>query len=150
MFASNGALTETIKKRLIVEGGLNGVINNELTKIALKNKICYKSETTVAGCASEILSDLLLFHSVNGALVPIWESGNIFSSRIATRIGNRMHAELLMMIELLLPGMGIFYYGEEIGLRDLSRSHEVFLYIVSEIVNSNATLFKHFPKKMLE
>lgn len=120
LFASNGALTEVVKKRLVLEGGLNGVINNELTKIALRNKICYKSETTVAGCANEILADLLLFHSANRAIMPIWESGNVFSSRIATRIGSRIHAEMMMMIQLLLPGINIFYYGEEIGLSDLT------------------------------
>lgn len=120
IFASPENIKEEHKRQLIESGRLDGVVNTELTKIALKNKICYESENSVAGCVSEILSDLLLFHSTSrGEMVwPIWACSNSFNPRLATRIGSRRHAELITMLQLMLPGTSIFYYGQEIGLKD--------------------------------
>uniref|UniRef100_A0A914BUM8 alpha-glucosidase n=1 Tax=Acrobeloides nanus TaxID=290746 RepID=A0A914BUM8_9BILA len=119
LFASPEPLREEHKKLLIYDAKLDGIINTELTKVALQNKICYESEHHVAGCANEILSDLLSFHNEHSDIIPIWQFGNSFVSRVASRVGSRSHAELLALIQLILPGANIFYYGEEIALRDI-------------------------------
>ena len=90
-------------------------------RIAKANKICYESENNVAGCSNEILSDLLVFHAYDG-VYPVWELGNAFTSRLATRVQSRVHGELLTMIQMLLPGTSMVYYGEEIGLKDSESS----------------------------
>ncbi|TGZ32847.1 Uncharacterized protein DBV15_11689 [Temnothorax longispinosus] len=46
-----------------------------------------------------------------------WVVGNHDKSRLATRYG-RQRAEALTMITLLLPGVGVTYNGEEIGMED--------------------------------
>ncbi|KAI1728416.1 alpha amylase, catalytic domain-containing protein [Ditylenchus destructor] len=124
LFASPENIREQHKRQIIAQGHLDSVVNIELTKIALKNKICYESENTVAGCTNEIISDLLLFHSTNrGEMVqPMWTVDNSFTSRLATRIGSRRHAELVTMMQLMLPGANIIYYGQERGLKDISKN----------------------------
>ena len=120
LFASPLNLHESIKRRLVLEGGLDGVVNTELTRVALKNKICYQSEQSVAGCVNEIMADLLLYHSQQPlrSVWPVWQASDAFTQRLATRVGSRRHAELIYMLELVLPGMSIVYYGEEMGLKD--------------------------------
>uniref|UniRef100_A0A915DEY3 alpha-glucosidase n=1 Tax=Ditylenchus dipsaci TaxID=166011 RepID=A0A915DEY3_9BILA len=126
IFASPENTKEEYKNRLVKDGGLSAVVNTELTQVALKNKICYESENSVAGCVNEILSDLLLFHAANRLqhIWPMWITGNSFTSRLATRVGSRNHGELITMLQLILPGTNIFYYGEEIGLRDVADNLE--------------------------
>ena len=120
LFASPEHLTEEQKRRLVEEGQLDTVVNTELTNVALKNRVCYESENSVAGCTNEILSDLLIFYEDNEEIVPIWQFGDPFISRLATRMnGSRVHAELLTFVQLLLPGASLVYYGDEIALRDV-------------------------------
>ena len=73
LFASPEPLREEHKKLLIYDAKLDGIINTEFTKVALQNKICYESEHHVAGCANEILSDLLSFHNEHSDIIPIWQ-----------------------------------------------------------------------------
>ncbi|VDN43265.1 unnamed protein product [Gongylonema pulchrum] len=102
----------------MVASGLNSVINYELGNIGKDNKICHHAEGNVAGCVHEILSDVVLFHTTND--VPaMWEFGNPHLSRIASRVQSQQQAELLTMVQLLLPGTNSIYYGEEIGMLDL-------------------------------
>ncbi|XP_011702147.1 PREDICTED: alpha-glucosidase-like isoform X2 [Wasmannia auropunctata] len=46
-----------------------------------------------------------------------WVAGNHDNSRLVTRYG-RQRAEAVTMITLLLPGVGVTYNGEEIGMED--------------------------------
>src|SRR5690606_24680082 len=117
LIASPEPIKEDQKRLLQQEAGLDAIVNTELLRIAKANKICYESENNVAGCSNEILSDLLVFHAYDG-VYPIWELGNAFTSRVATRVKSRIHGELLTMIQMLLPGTSMVYYGEEIGLKD--------------------------------
>lgn len=48
-----------------------------------------------------------------------FQFGNPYVSRLASRVQSRAQAEALTMLQLLLPGSNNFYYGEEIGMRDL-------------------------------
>jgi len=96
------------------------VINYELASVQRSSKICHqRSEDTVAGCVHEILSDVLMFHSNNPNVWPMWELGNSQLSRLASRVESRIRAELLTMLQLMLPGTNTFYYGEELGMRNL-------------------------------
>lgn len=112
--ASPEPLKEDGKRLLQTEAGLDAIVTTELDNIALSNKICYASENSVAGCTNEIISDLLVFHTTTGVF-PVWEYGNPYTDRISSRVHNRIHAELLMMIQLMLPGTSMIYYGDEIG-----------------------------------
>lgn len=49
----------------------------------------------------------------------VFQFGNPGLSRIASRINSQSQAELLTMIQLLLPGTNNIYYGDEIGMIDL-------------------------------
>jgi glycosidase len=44
--------------------------------------------------------------------------GNAQNERLSSRTSSRLHAELLLMVELLLPGTPILYYGDELGVQD--------------------------------
>lgn len=92
-------------------------MNTELTNIALKNDICSKADETIAGCTNEILFDLLDFY-LKKKIWPIWMLGNSFTSRLASRLKSHLSAELLMMLEMTLPGTQIHYYGDELGMKD--------------------------------
>uniref|UniRef100_A0AC34QGQ1 Alpha-glucosidase n=1 Tax=Panagrolaimus sp. JU765 TaxID=591449 RepID=A0AC34QGQ1_9BILA len=122
LIASPEPIKEEQKRMLQTEAGLDAVVNTELLKIAQSNKICYESENNVANCFNEILADLLIFHTLDG-VHPVWELGNALTSRVATRIRSRIHAELMTMIQMMLPGTSFVYYGEEIGIRDSEWSH---------------------------
>ncbi|EPB68345.1 alpha amylase, catalytic domain protein [Ancylostoma ceylanicum] len=118
LFASREEAKEKDKKQL-VQSGLDSVINYELSKIEKNSDICHKNEGTVATCVHEILSDILLFHTNNPSVWPQWEFGNQHISRIASRVESRAHAELLLMLQLILPGTNNFYYGDELGMKNL-------------------------------
>ncbi|KJH50546.1 alpha amylase, catalytic domain protein [Dictyocaulus viviparus] len=120
LFASRDDAKEKDKKQL-VSSGLDSVINYELSKVRKDSDICNRNDG-IAVCAHEILSDILLFHSNNPAVWPQWEFGNPWVSRLASRVESRAHAELLLMLQLLLPGTNNFYYGDELGMKDLQNS----------------------------
>ncbi|CAI4233355.1 unnamed protein product [Auanema sp. JU1783] len=118
LFASREEAKEK-DKLLLASSGLNTIINYEFGRIEKDSDICHRTEGTVATCVHEILSDVLLFHSNHEEVWPQWEFGNPYVSRVATRVGSRIHAELLSMLQLVLPGTNNVYYGEELGMRDL-------------------------------
>uniref|UniRef100_A0A914WQE2 alpha-glucosidase n=1 Tax=Plectus sambesii TaxID=2011161 RepID=A0A914WQE2_9BILA len=107
-------------KLALVNAGLNTVINYELGKVKLGTSVCPAGESTVTKCVNEILADVVAVHNLNEDFTPMWEFGNPFASRLASRVGSRSQAEVLTMLQLLLPGSNNFYYGEEIGMRDLT------------------------------
>jgi glycosidase len=118
LMTSPEPLKEERKILLQTDAGLDAIVTTELDNIALSNKICYASENSVAGCTNEIISDLLVFHSSTG-VYPVWEFGNPYTDRISSRVHNKIHAELLMMIQLLLPGTSMIYYGDELGTNNV-------------------------------
>ena len=46
--------------------------------------------------------------------------GNVDTSRVVTRMGDSQYVSVLNMMLLTLPGTPIVYYGEEIGMKDVS------------------------------
>ncbi|PIO75876.1 hypothetical protein TELCIR_02071 [Teladorsagia circumcincta] len=118
LFASREEAKEKDKKQLTTSG-LDSVINYELGHVSKNSEICHRSEGSVATCVHEILSDILLFHHNNPAVWPQWEFGNAWLSRLASRVDSRAHAELLIMTQLMLPGSNSFYYGDELGMKNL-------------------------------
>uniref|UniRef100_A0AC35TYG0 Alpha-glucosidase n=1 Tax=Rhabditophanes sp. KR3021 TaxID=114890 RepID=A0AC35TYG0_9BILA len=120
IFTSADEMTEEEKKNIGVNGGLDALVNYELGKVEKDSSICYKMESSIAGCVNEILSDVLLFHNNNPDLVPVWEFGNPYIPRITTRVQSTVHSEILTMLQLMLPGSNLFYYGDIIGMRDFS------------------------------
>uniref|UniRef100_A0A0N5C2H6 alpha-glucosidase n=1 Tax=Strongyloides papillosus TaxID=174720 RepID=A0A0N5C2H6_STREA len=120
IFTSADDMTENEKKQLGVNGGLDALVNYELGNVEKDSKICYKLESTVAGCVNEILSDILIFHNNNPQIVPIWEFGNPSTTRLSTRVTSRLNSEILIMIQMMLPGSNMFYYGDIIGIKNLN------------------------------
>lgn len=66
----------------------------------------------------------------NGRLVPdrfpsygisnvVFQFGNPWLSRLASRVDSRAHSQLLIMLQLVLPGSNSFYYGDELGMKNL-------------------------------
>jgi len=112
-------------KKLLIASGLDAVVNYELGPIERNGRVC-KLGDNVAECYHEILSDVLLFHTLNPNIWPLWELGNPFLNRVATRAKSRNHAELMTMMQLLLPGTNLLYYGEEIGMQNLDNETQPF------------------------
>ncbi|GMT13450.1 hypothetical protein PFISCL1PPCAC_4747, partial [Pristionchus fissidentatus] len=119
VFASLEDSKEKDKRRLVSHLHLNSLVNYELTRVEKNTKICHKNEGNVGLCTYEILADLLLFHSLHDDVIPAWEFGNPSTDRLASRVGSRKHSELLLMVQLLLPGSNAIYYGDELGMRNL-------------------------------
>ncbi|VDM08944.1 unnamed protein product [Wuchereria bancrofti] len=117
LFAARDNAREEEKKELVLSG-LNLVINYELGSIGKDNEICHRTEDNVAECIHEILTELVHFHSTNN-ISAMWEFGSPQLSRIASRVKSQQQAELLTMLQLLLPGTSSIYYGDEIGMIDL-------------------------------
>ncbi|CAG9540596.1 unnamed protein product [Cercopithifilaria johnstoni] len=117
LFATRDNTRENEKKELVLNG-LNLVINYELGSIGKDNQICHLTEGNVAGCIHEVLTELISFHEANN-ISAMWEFGNPELSRIASRVKSPQQAEMLSMLQLLLPGTISIYYGDEIGMMDL-------------------------------
>lgn len=120
LFADRKDATEDDKRKL-VNSGLNSVVNYELGTISDSSEICGGTDQ-IGSCTHEILSDILIFHNESPEIVPFWQFGNSELPRLASRVHSRAQAELLSMIQFLLPGANSFYYGEEIGMRNLINS----------------------------
>ncbi|CAK5075310.1 unnamed protein product [Meloidogyne enterolobii] len=138
LFASHAHLSEASKRLLIEHASLNLIVNTELQSLASGNLICSSKNkgNNIGECANEIIADLLIFHkndeerSATGLVEkdedrvkvwPVWNFGNAFTPRLASRVGSRIIAEILIHLILILPGTPLLYYGEEIGQKDLSR-----------------------------
>uniref|UniRef100_A0A0N5B193 alpha-glucosidase n=1 Tax=Syphacia muris TaxID=451379 RepID=A0A0N5B193_9BILA len=115
LFADRKDATEDDKRKL-VNSGLNSVVNYELGTISDSSEICGGTDQ-IGSCTHEILSDILIFHNESPEIF-----GNSELPRLASRVHSRAQAELLSMIQFLLPGANSFYYGEEIGMRNLINS----------------------------
>lgn len=116
LFTSCEHLSEKTKLLLVEEGGIDAIVNTELRKLEMGNKVCSKTTLSIAECTNEILCDLLLFHENHERSVwPIWSYGNAFTSRLVSRVKSIAVSELLMLLELILPGTPMIYYGEEVG-----------------------------------
>ncbi|MCP9262136.1 Neutral and basic amino acid transport protein rBAT [Dirofilaria immitis] len=109
LFATRDNANENEKKELILSG-LDSVISYELGSIGKDSKICHLTEGNIAGCIHEILTELMHFHATKISLQ---------CGRIASRVKSQQQAELLSMLQLLLPGTNSIYYGDEIGMLDL-------------------------------
>ncbi|VDK51744.1 unnamed protein product [Anisakis simplex] len=118
IYASRDNAKENDKKQLAASG-LDSVINYELGMVGKANQICYSNEDSIAGCVHELLSDVLAFHKDNDQVIPMWEFGSPSLPRLTSRVQSAKQAEMLTMLQLLLPGTNSFYYGEEIGMHDL-------------------------------
>ncbi|KAL3091099.1 hypothetical protein niasHT_027859 [Heterodera trifolii] len=125
LFTSHEHLSEALKVRLVDEVGLDAVVNTELRDLALGNRVCANKTAhavpamSVAECANEILADLLLFHQSFTNVWPLWSVGGPFARRLTSRVDGKVYAELIMLLQLTLPGTTIIYYGDELGLRDV-------------------------------
>lgn len=99
---------ESIKHNLIYEAGLNLVVNDALKKLT--------PDCANARCIRARLEEQLDFHVRFNETWPMWEFGNPYSERIATRIGgDREHVELMTLLLLLMPGRG--RVGVGVGVR---------------------------------
>lgn len=66
-----------------------------------------------------IVGDILQFHNERRDRVwPLWQFSNAETERLASRTSSRLQAELLLMVELLLPGTPILFYGDELGVQN--------------------------------
>ncbi|KAL3092252.1 hypothetical protein niasHT_028130 [Heterodera trifolii] len=123
IFTSHEHLSEALKVRLVDEVGMDAVVDTELRDLALGNRVCANKTAqavpamSVAECANEILADLLLFHQSFTNVWPLWSVGGPFARRLASRVDGKVYAELIMLLQLALPGTPIIYYGDELGLR---------------------------------
>jgi alpha-glucosidase len=61
---------------------------------------------------------------MQGKLRPFYCFGNHDQSRIASRFGTKQ-ARLIAMLQLTLPGIPVVYYGDELGMHDVSISPEL-------------------------
>jgi len=97
-------------------------LHTEMRKLAIGNKICSKEEASIAEYANEIVADLLFFHQQSDGNDeknwPIWSFESQFCPRLAKKVGGRAVDEFLILLELILTGTPLIYFGEEIGRED--------------------------------
>jgi len=62
----------------------------------------------------------------------ILQLGSVDTSRVVSRMGGSHYVNALNMLLLTLPGTPIVYYGEEIGMKDVSLNSAV---CANEVVN---------------
>ncbi|KAJ8673808.1 hypothetical protein QAD02_005070 [Eretmocerus hayati] len=81
------------------------------------------TNTSTAEETKEIISAWL--NAIPEGEVTNWIAGNHDNHRIASRYGkNGERADQMTMITMILPGIAMVYYGEEIGMRDRPMSWE--------------------------
>jgi neutral and basic amino acid transporter 1 len=91
------------------EGELNFVINKQLVGV---------DHTCDGSCIYDKLKEVNDFHSSHNKTWPMWEIGNPYTSRVASRVKSRERGELMNMLLLTLPGSINTYYGDEMGMED--------------------------------
>lgn len=136
---------ESDKIKFGEKASMDGVLNSELLRIAVGNKICERHPDSIADCANEVIGDILQFHDERHDRVwPLWQFANAQTERLASRTSSRLQAELLLMVELLLPGTPILFYGDELFVQDaqdmvsLKLVAQVRLFLEIPTKNSNA------------
>ena len=73
------------------------------------------------GCDANCVKDTVNLGLKNeGDLLSNWETGNRDTSRLATRMNGETYTDIINMMLLTLPGTAFTYYGEEIGMVDVS------------------------------
>lgn len=90
-------------------GDVDYVINNELVSI---------DANCGAACMYNHLNDAIEFQARFNSSWPMWEVGHPYVSRLASRLGGRDRADLIMMLLMTLPGSVNVYAGDEIGMRN--------------------------------
>lgn len=92
------------------ERQLNLVMNNYFTEVPKGGQLGENTNKTVVEYQ----------RSVPHFAWPSWIFGTTESSRLASRYGLPELSSLFIVLQLSLPGCPIFYYGDEIGLKDRS------------------------------
>jgi glycosidase len=96
------------KNILIGNDGLDYVINTELTDV---------DDKCDAKCIRDKLVKTHEYHGTNNQSWPVWEIGNPYVDRLASRFGGRRDkAELFQMLLFMLEGSINTYYGDELGM----------------------------------
>lgn len=133
---------ESDKIKFGEKASMDGVLNSELLRIAVGNKICERHPDSIADCANEVIGDILQFHDERHDRVwPLWQFANAQTERLASRTSSRLQAELLLMVELLLPGTPILFYGDELFVQDAQDM--VSLQLVAQV----KTIFRNTHKE---
>lgn len=109
-------LANSNKRDFIENSGINYMINEHLTEIS--NDTC-PGKGAMAKCVHNGLSAAMAEHDAYNTTWPMWEIGTEHVSRVNTRMSK--YGELMVMLELMLPGSLNFYYGDEIGMTDLTK-----------------------------
>jgi len=60
--------------------------------------------------------------------------GNIDTSRVVSRMGDSEYVNVLNMLLLTLPGTPIVYYGEEIGMKDVTLNPDDCAQVYTELL----------------
>lgn len=72
-----------------------------------------------AACVRQLISDWIDVASQDD-LWSNWQLGNVDTSRVVSRMGDSKFVNVLNMLLLTLPGTPIVYYGEEIGMKNVT------------------------------
>uniref|UniRef100_A0A1I7SV42 alpha-glucosidase n=1 Tax=Bursaphelenchus xylophilus TaxID=6326 RepID=A0A1I7SV42_BURXY len=134
-YASMDNIGEMEKLRLGQKAGLDAVLNSELLKIAVGNRICEKTPDSISDCTNEVIGDILQFYQSADDIWPMWQFGDADTERLASRTRSRLQAELLQMVQLLLPGTPIVYYGDMVGAKEVKAMVRVDLLPSVDIPN---------------
>ena len=73
-----------------------------------------------------------ILHCSVQMLMCVFQLGSVDTSRVVSRMGDSQYVSALNMLLLTLPGTAIVYYGEEIGMKNVSLNAAV---CANEVVN---------------
>lgn len=127
---------QNFKRAFIVEGPYDNqkiasyyLHENEANAhLALNFQLCCLSKSNQTGFSlSKTIQNLIDdFHSkIPVNCWPNWQLGNHDLNRIASRIGSQ-NVNLANVLNLLIGGTAVVYYGEEIGMQDLPEEYLKF------------------------
>lgn len=88
-----------------------------LADLSVNSKFTKQAKFTGTVLKNEINAYLGEVNGVQGW--PNWVLGNRDTERIASRLGDKL-IDAMAMVQLLLPGTPITYYGDEIGMKDVA------------------------------